>query len=170
MNNVYFACTQCKVYVNAGYRWAYLQLEEPRVVHQGDIVNIDGLLSVQSYWKPQAGEQSEWLSSTLARVKAFMHDHQSHIVVYGDMERVIGVNTNEYERFAWMNDHPSDTDLQPRNFIEQLGIRNWGDVTAYIASRPHKPWWYELPAVRLIARRKFEELLAGPSGPIPLSD
>ena len=107
MNNVYFACAQCKVYVDAGYRWAYWQLEEPRTVRQGEVVHIDGLLSAESYWEPQTSEQSEWLISTLSHVNEFIHGHQSHIVVYGDMERVIGVDADEYERFAWMNENPS---------------------------------------------------------------
>ncbi len=46
MNNVYFACTECKTYVDAGYRWAYWQLEKPKTVIQGAVVEVDRLLSV----------------------------------------------------------------------------------------------------------------------------
>jgi hypothetical protein len=158
MNNVYFACTQCKVYVDAGYRWAYWQLEEPLALQQGGVVDIDRLLSIDSYWKPQTSEQSTWLISTLSQVKEFIHGHRFHSIAYGDLEHLIGADADEYERFAWMNENPGDTDLQPRNFVEQMGIRNWKDVTMYIASRPDRPWCYELPVVRVIARRKFEEL------------
>ena len=72
----------------------------------------------------------------------------------------IGAETDEYGIFAWMNEYPAhETDLGPRNFVEQRGMQTWGEVTAYLASRPRKPWWYTLPSARVVARRKFDELI-----------
>jgi hypothetical protein len=122
MNNVYFACTECRTFVDAGYRWAYWQLEEPRTVFQGGTVDVDRLLSVQSYWNPEPNEHSTWLTSVLLRAKKFIHSHEAHRIVYGDMENVIGADADEYDGFDWMNECPDETDLQPRNFVEQLGM------------------------------------------------
>jgi hypothetical protein len=160
MNNVYFACTECKTYIDAGYRWAYCQLEKPRTVLQGAVVEVDRLLSVDSYWKPEPNEHNSWLTSVLSHAEQFILGHKAHRIVYGDLEHVMGADADEYGQFAWMNDYPADeTDLLPRNFIEQLGMRTWGEVTAYLASRPRKPWWYTLRSARVVARRKFDELI-----------
>ena len=160
MNNVYFACRECRTYTDAGYRWAYSRLEKPGTVSQGAVVKVDCLLSVDSYWKPEPNEHNLWLTSVLSHAKHFILRHKSHPIVYGDLERVMGVDLDEYERLGWMNEHPlGETDLQPRNFLEQLGMRTWGEATAYLASRPEKPWWYRWPSARVAARRKFDELI-----------
>lgn len=160
MNNVYFACTECKTYVDAGYRWAYSQLEKPKTVLKGTVVEADHLLSVDRYWKPEPSEGNSWLLSTLSHAEKFILSHKAHRIVYGDIEHIMGPDPDEYEQFAWMNEHPAHaTDLKPRNFIEQFGIRTWGEVTSYLASHPGKPWWYTLPSARMVARRKFDELI-----------
>lgn len=160
MNNVYFGCTECKIYIDAGYRWAHCQLEKPRTVRQGAVVEVDRVLSVDSYWKPEPNERNSWLTSVLSRAEQFIFRHKAHRIVYGDLEHVMGADADEYGQFAWMDDFPADeTDLLPRSFIEQLGMRTWGEVSAYLASRPRKPWWYELRSARVVARRKFDELI-----------
>lgn len=160
MDNVYFACIECKTYVDAGYRWAYWQLEEPKIVLPGAMVDVDRLLSVDSYWKPEPNKQNSSLTSVLSRVERFILSHKTHRIVYGIKEEIIGEDVDEYDRFAWMNEYPDyDDDLEPRNFIEQLGMRTWGEVTAYLASCPQKPSWYTSSSRRVVARRKFEELV-----------
>lgn len=160
MNNVYFACRECRTYTDAGYRWAYSQLEKQGTVSQGVVVKVDCLLSADSYWKPEPNDHNLWLTSVLSHAKHFILFHKAHAIVYGDLERVMGTEADEYEQFSWMNEHPArETDLRPRNFVEQLGMRTWGEVTAYLASRPEKPWWYLLPSARVAARRKFDELI-----------
>lgn len=160
MNNVYFACTDCKSYTDAGYRWAYCQLEKPRIVFRSAVVEVDRLLPVAAYWNPEPNERNAWLTSVLSHAAQFISGHKTHRIVYGDLEQVMGADADEYSQFAWMNDYPEDeTDLLPRNFIEKLGMRTWGEVTAYLASRPTKPWWYTLRSARAVARRKFDELI-----------
>jgi hypothetical protein len=159
MNDVYFGCTKCKTYVDAGYRWAYCELEKRGVVVRSEVVNIDRLLLTHSYWKPEPNENNAWLTSTLAHAEKFLLGHRTHLVVYGDMEQLVGANSDEYEQFAWMNENPNDIDLRPRNFIEQMEMTTWGDVESHLALLPRKPWWYQLRSVRLIARRKFEHIL-----------
>jgi len=159
MNNVYFACTECKTLVEAGYRWAYWELERPGTVLRGRAVEVDRLLSVGPYWNPKLDEQSSWLTSVLANAKQFILSHKAHRIVYGDTEQVMGADIDEYDQFDWMNEYPDDWELQPRNFIEQFGMRTWGEVTSYLASRSTKPAWYERSSRRVVARRKFDELV-----------
>ena len=159
MNNVYFACRECKTYTDAGYRWAYCQLEKPGIALPGAVVDVDRLLSADSYWKPEPNEHNSRLALVLSHAMHFISSHKAHRIVYGDMEEIIGADADEHEQFAWMDEYPKhDTDLKPRNFVEQLGMRTWGEVTAYLASRPEKPWWYQLASERVVARRKFDEL------------
>lgn len=35
MNNVYFACADCRVLIDAGYLWAYWQLDHAGIVVPG---------------------------------------------------------------------------------------------------------------------------------------
>lgn len=114
MNNVYFARMECKTDTDAGYRWAYSQLEKPGTVLQGALVEVDCLLSVDSYWKPEPNEHNLCLSSVLSHAKHFVLRHKAHPIVYGDLDRVMGAEADEYEKFSWMNEYPArETDLQP---------------------------------------------------------
>src|SRR5258708_22931345 len=101
MNNVYFACTECKTYVDAGYCWAYWYREKPETVLQGAVVEVDRLLSVDCYWKPEPEEQNSWLTSVLSHVEQFILNHKANSIIYGDMECIAGTNTDEYGQFAW---------------------------------------------------------------------
>ena len=56
MNDRYFGCRQCRTYVDAGYRWAYWQLEEPGLVAIGEPVSIDAIFSATEYWSPQGDD------------------------------------------------------------------------------------------------------------------
>jgi hypothetical protein len=159
MNNVYFVCTECKTYVDAGYRWAYWELEMPKTVLRGAVVEVDRLLAVDSYWKPEPNEHSSWLTSVLSHVEQFILSHKVHRIVYGDNEDFMGADAEEYERLGWMNEYPDDCELAPRNFVEQHGMRTWGEVTAYLASCHSRPPWYERSSRRVVARRKFDELV-----------
>ncbi|HJZ68973.1 MAG TPA: hypothetical protein VKF81_12680, partial [Blastocatellia bacterium] len=63
MNNSYFACTDCKVYVDAGYRWAVWWLEERGVVMRGESVSVDSVLAARDYWTPFESDSANWLRS-----------------------------------------------------------------------------------------------------------
>src|SRR4030095_15250880 len=61
MTSLYFACTDCKVYIDAGYRWAAWWLEEPGVVRRGKQVAVDLVLSAPEYWSPERNKGAQWL-------------------------------------------------------------------------------------------------------------
>lgn len=89
MNSRYLACPTCRLYVDAGYRWAYWLLEHPGVVHLGEGVDVDAVLAREDYWNPSEEERSEWLcGEVLPRVRRFLTEHGGHGVVYIEEEHL----------------------------------------------------------------------------------
>ncbi|WP_442483562.1 hypothetical protein [Aeoliella sp. SH292] len=87
MNCVYFACPQCHRYLDAGYRWAYWELEKPGVVLQGEPVNIDRVLATPGYWNVDDSLKSAWLREcVLPKVRNFLREHRDHSIRYVDEE------------------------------------------------------------------------------------
>jgi len=84
MNSPYFLCRDHGVYIDAGYRWAYWQLEHTGLVTMGTRVDLAAVLSATSYWQPSADEQSTYLSDLLPRIRRFLDLHAGHDVVYLD--------------------------------------------------------------------------------------
>lgn len=94
MNCRYFACADCKRYVDAGYRWAYWQLEHPGVVRLGEQVSESALLAALAYWQPPPDEQSEWLmQQILPRVRRFLAEHTAHRLLFLEDEHFCGEDT-----------------------------------------------------------------------------
>jgi hypothetical protein len=83
MNDRYFACPRCKVYTNAGNRWAYLTLEGLGVVTRGEPVPIDAVLADQDYWRPDDSVQGRWIpDEVLPAVRSFLERCRDHGVIY----------------------------------------------------------------------------------------
>jgi hypothetical protein len=85
LNTPYFVCPNCRVYIDAGYRWAYWRLEEPGVVTHNGGVDIEAVLARAEYWNPPEEERSEWLCErVLPSVRRFLSLHGTHGIVYTD--------------------------------------------------------------------------------------
>ncbi len=85
MNTRYFICKTQKKYTDAGYRWAYWQLEEKGVITLGTPVDIDAVLSDHDYWNPDDSEKNEWLSTEiLPTVRQFLEAHRAEGIEYVD--------------------------------------------------------------------------------------
>ena len=85
MNNRYFICKTQKKYTDAGYRWAYWQLEDKGVITLGAPVDIDSVLSDHDYWNPDKSEKSEWLcTEILPSVRQFLEAHRAEGIEYVD--------------------------------------------------------------------------------------
>jgi hypothetical protein len=83
MNCRYFGCKRCKTYVDAGYRWAYWQLEHSGIVALASPVDPRNILAAESYWNPLAEERSDWLCNrVLPSVRRFLLEHGDHGLVY----------------------------------------------------------------------------------------
>ncbi len=89
MNDRYFGCELCKTYTDAGYRWAYWHLEEPRLVSLGEPVVVEAVLRADSYWNPRPDEQSDWLcKQVLSAVRRYLTEHREHKLVYIESDMV----------------------------------------------------------------------------------
>ncbi len=85
MNRLYFACPNCRVYIDAGYRWAYWLLEEPSIARHNAGVDIEAVLATAGYWTALPEDRSEWLiERILPAVRQFLHEHRAHGIVYTD--------------------------------------------------------------------------------------
>lgn len=83
MNCLYFACADCKRYIDAGYRWAYWQLQHPGIVRVGEAVSPSAVLAAGDYWSPPRDEHSDWLlREVLPAVRRFFTEHREHRLLF----------------------------------------------------------------------------------------
>lgn len=167
MNDVYFACGKCRVMVDAGYRWAYWELEHAGLVRSGAPVSAKDIFSSTSYWSPPDGPESTWLlEKILPAVRSFLNDHGDHPLTYGDNEEIVG--TDPLAIFEWLEVGP-DPQVTPRYLVDGLGLHSWAEVLDWSKGIDPKPWWWSVPELHDSARRKFEELV-GPTHSIVSAD
>ena len=89
MNNRYFACPNCRVYIDVGYRWAYWLLEDVGHVKLNEGVNVDNILALNNYWNPPPDEQKKWLcEKILPKVKVFLSAHKEHGIIYLESDTI----------------------------------------------------------------------------------
>ena len=158
-SNVYFACTDCKVYVDAGYRWAVWWLEEPGIVTRGEPTSVDLLLSATEYWAPPKTESSYWLEAeVLPSVRRFMDGHRYHRIVFGNTADFLSPDPDDILNWMQVGFLPL---LLPRYFVERLGFETWDQVAGFMAGQNSPPWWWMLEWDDLHdkARKKFQELI-----------
>jgi len=158
MTNLYFACTECKVYVDAGYRWASWWLEEPGIVKRGKPVSAESVLSAREYWTPARTDSAEWLySEVLPSVRRFLEEHRCHRLLFGNTADFMLTDANFLD---WMQVGFLPL-LLPRYFVERLGFQTWDQVANFIARQDSTPWWWMLEWDNLHdkARKKFQQLI-----------
>ena len=96
MNDRYFACNDCRVYTDAGYRWAYWSLEHCGIVTLNSPIVAANVLAVQEYWTPPNEPDSDWLTdSILPTVREFLAAHRDHSLTYFDLDRIVCDETFE---------------------------------------------------------------------------
>lgn len=84
MNCLYFLCRDHGTYIDAGYRWAYWQLEHGGVVTLAEPVDVPSVLSTTAFWQPSPEERSDYLDGLLPRVREFLESHSGHNLLYVD--------------------------------------------------------------------------------------
>jgi hypothetical protein len=140
--NTYFACTDCKVYVDAGYRWASWALEEPGVVERGKPVSVESVLSARGYWTPGKTEGAQWLyREVLPPVRRFLEEHRCHRLVFGNTADFLSSDGDGLLDWMQVGFLPL---LLPRYFVERLGFKTWDEVASFIARQDNTPWWWML--------------------------
>ena len=157
MNNLYFACTSCKVFVDAGYRWAYCTLEEVGAVKRGEIVQPGSVLAAEEYWTPEPGENSKWLlDEVLPSVRSFLQEHGTHRIVFdeGDVFYEAGPDWFlEWIQVGYL------ADPLPRFCLERLKCESWMAVCEYMNHVKYKPSWWTDREERERAERWYKARL-----------
>jgi len=88
MNNLCFACPKALEYVDAGYRFAYRELVEPKIVQKGQEIDYEKVLEAHRYWNPILEDQSDYLSSTLKKVRSFLSQHRNDKILFVDEDYI----------------------------------------------------------------------------------
>lgn len=159
MNNLYFACIDCKTYVDAGYRWAAWWLEEPGIVTRGKPVSVDTVFKAREYWTPGKTDSAKWLDTeVLPSVRRFLEEHRSHRILFGPTSDFLSPDANGLLDWMQVGFLPL---LLPRYFVERLGFKTWDQVSNFIARQDSTPWWWmlEWEDLHAKAREKFQELV-----------
>lgn len=153
MNNLYLFCEPCKVFVDAGYRWAYSTLVETEVVVPNDPINIARLLGADEYWNPGVDEQSKWLvNDVLPAVRHFLTSHGNHRVVFGEDSLYFDSNPDWF--LEWLQEGFLAC-LLPRFLKERLKLDSWADVCRYVEGLKSAPAWWNDPEERQRTERWF---------------
>ena len=112
MNTTYFVCNQHKRYTEAGYRWAYWQLQRSGVITLGQPVDVARVLGQHNYWHPRPEERSDWLCrEVLPTVRTFLGTHGGHGIQFVDEEFLfeqweLGYEWREVKAANEKGDHP----------------------------------------------------------------
>ena len=159
MNDLYFACTGCKTYTNAGYRWAYWTLEDKGVVQKGKPISVKATLSAEEYWNPPVEETSNWLhNEVFPGVRVFLQEHNGHSIIFGDQDDFLFSESDD-TYFEWLHVGYL-AGVSPRTLAEQLGFTTWEEANDYLSKQERPPWWWDhTEELRNQGKAKFEELV-----------
>lgn len=157
MNDVYFACKDCRVLLDAGCRWALSTLVDAAGFREASgLVCIDAVSASPECWNPPDEPDSRWLKmEILPSVHAFLSEHRNHRIDFGEFGAL--VRDESFLDWLQIGYGPEPT---PRYFAEVLKFRSWDEVTAWLSElderRYDAPGWRH-DAVRLRdVRRRFE--------------
>ena len=155
MNTLYFACRSCRVYIDAGYRHAYWELQDTGIVGRSSDVNVSSVLDAHDYWNVDA----DWLRELLPAVRRFLEQHADHRVRFGDIED-IPIPSIEDGQFEWLMEAGFVLEELPRYYVERLEFRTWDQVAEHVERSKRGPSWWNDEDERMEAQRLFTSLVA----------
>jgi len=144
MNSVYFACTSCKNYIDAGYRGALNALFPEKLgsidIHAIHEISEDDIINNSDYWKLE--HSHPYYSEVLPRVRTFLTKHRDHRLIFSDLDGLLYPRDEEFESLRWLDEGDmyelpgKALIMEPRYFIEhpKLQYRQWSSVKAYCAA------------------------------------
>src|SRR5256885_795112 len=122
VNALYFACTDCKTYVDCGYRWAHWTLEHPGIVRRGEVIDAQHLLDAHEYCHPPQEPQSAWLyDEVLPSVRRFLAEHGGHNMLFWEINDLPDDRSLEWLQ---VGDDPYPT---ARYLAEVVKADNWDE-------------------------------------------
>jgi hypothetical protein len=158
MNQLFFGCTTCHIFVDAGYRHAYWTLEDTGVVSRSTPVDAHAVFDAEEYWEVDA--QWQWLVKLLPAVRTFLEAHEKHQIMFGDGEE-LGLTPaydGDYRLFDWLMEAGDVYEELPRYYVERMGFRQWDQVVEH-NSTGDPPWWWGDDEYRNAAEQKFLSLV-----------
>jgi hypothetical protein len=158
MNDVYFACEDCRVLLNAGYRWAMALPGLPGFRDARGQVCVDVVMAAAEYWNAPHDPDSQWLrDEVLPSVHAFLAAHRTHRIDFGDFDYLGSESALDWLQIGYW---PEPT---PRYFAEVLKLRSWSQVTDWLRTLDEQrhclPTWLHDPKALVEARKRFEALV-----------
>jgi hypothetical protein len=154
VNTLYFACRTCRIYVDAGYRHAYWELEDAGIVDRSNSVDVSLVLGAHDYWNVEA----QWLKELLPAVRRFLVQHAEHGVTFGDIED-IPIPSPKDGLFDWLMEAGGVLEELPRYYVERLGFRTWDEVAEHVRRSKQRPTWWEDADERVAAQQRFASLV-----------
>lgn len=153
MNCVYLGCVRCKVFIDIGYRWAYCTLEETGIVSPGQEVDAKRILDTYDYWNPEANSSSDWLyKEVFPSVRLFLETHRAHRIIYGEEDQYFSYDDGSF--LEWQQEGYLKT-IFPKEFLENLKMNSWNQVTDYMNKLRFKPYWWRDNELQEKARNWF---------------
>jgi hypothetical protein len=155
MNNLYFACTTCKNYINAGYRWFYWTLVDTKLVGWEGKVNVESVLNTQEYWVGK--EKEKWLAELLPKVESFLIKHRTHDLRYGEQDSFF----EDEIGLLWLYESDQLEEITPRTYTDILGFTSWDQVVEYVNNQPlsKHPWWWDVKDLFEQAHTTFNKII-----------
>jgi hypothetical protein len=141
MNDVYFACQDCKNYIDAGYRWAAKCLFWNQESRYPILISTDDILANAEYWSGTTA--NAFLADVLPAARRFLLGHRGHQVVFGDSGSFASYDAPSYSFLEWLDvraleekANPARFIFEPRYFAEHTALRytSWSQVEPYCAS------------------------------------
>jgi hypothetical protein len=123
MNDHFFNCHDCRVYVEAAYRWGYSNLVQVGPVVEYKPVDVDAVLSAGEFWNPPETSEHAWIRDALPRIRDFLITHRNHKITYSDRQEIDNVNCG----FDWIEESNAP-ELTPRYLAEVMKFRSWDEV------------------------------------------
>jgi len=156
MNDLYFACSDCKIYTDAGYRWAFAQLLESGIVSRRREVSVEIVLKAEDFWHPPSDENSRWLYQDIfPALKEFFTEHKTHRVIFGELEEI----APEEDYYADWTQVGQCNEPSLRHFVQIKGLKTWRDLQHYMIEQGQLApiWWSCFPEAEI--KKRFNEIV-----------
>ncbi len=178
MSDLLFRCEDCRSYVPAGGRWAYLMLERTGIVQADDLADggtsiplmaVEGVLAAEGYWQGPTQDDGDRrrIVAQLEVARGFLLTHRRHRLSFGGTARL---SRKPSDWWDWLCEDRQFR-LTVRFLVERLGFRSWAELRDYMEQQRSPALWWEEPSWRREARLKFDALVvaatASPGQPGP---